>query len=349
MVGAQHPPLSVLFTLDYEVFGDGSGDPLREQVIPTRYLMDILELYDARLTLFFEYGQYLAYQKFGLSDPWYLRRNEAITAQLRDAVSRGHDVQLHLHPTWRNAQLISGEIRLDTTSFDVSELPPTELTDLLSDGKRFLEGLLRAVDDDYRCVAFRAGAWSASRQAPYLAALAASGFLCDSSVVPGARYASSYGRFDYTQAPTELGWWRVSDRLDCPDPDGAIVELPIYARIERFAFLRYVNGQYRRMSRLVKEFYPHKLTDRGLGFWGRLEKILARSYVMADFNALDAESLASLVRLATTDRREPWSPLVFIGHSKSCYHLDELHRFFRSAIGKGCDFPTLSQTLGRLR
>jgi hypothetical protein len=103
------------------------------------------------------------------------------------------------------------------------------------------------------------------------------------------------------------------------------------------------------MSRLVRVFYPNKVTDRGLGLGGKLKKIVDRRYVMGDFNTLDAASLASLVRRAAAERADAWSPVVLIGHSKSCYYLDELHRFFRLVRDERWDFPTLRQTLGRLQ
>ncbi|MBT5491893.1 hypothetical protein HOK00_06380, partial [bacterium] len=56
--------LQLIFTLDYEIFGDGTGNVNREQIIPTNQLLDIFDQYDAKLTLFFEYGQYLGYEKF---------------------------------------------------------------------------------------------------------------------------------------------------------------------------------------------------------------------------------------------------------------------------------------------
>jgi len=55
--------LQLIFTLDYEIFGDGSGSVNREQIIPTNQLLDIFDQYGAKLTLFFEYGQFLGYKK----------------------------------------------------------------------------------------------------------------------------------------------------------------------------------------------------------------------------------------------------------------------------------------------
>lgn len=44
--------LQLIFTLDYEIFGDGSGSVNREQIIPTNQLLDIFDQYNAKLTLF---------------------------------------------------------------------------------------------------------------------------------------------------------------------------------------------------------------------------------------------------------------------------------------------------------
>ena len=45
---------TLLLTLDYELFGDGSGDVFKHIVEPTNTIIDEAERYGAKMTVFFE-------------------------------------------------------------------------------------------------------------------------------------------------------------------------------------------------------------------------------------------------------------------------------------------------------
>ena len=142
---------SLMFTLDYELFGDGSGTVIREQVNPTSSLINIFDQYNAKLTIFFEFGQYKAMKLAGMINDCQLIEN-----QLIDAIKRGHDVQLHYHPTWYNAKYINGLFSLNESLFDISFMEPNIIRSEISWGKEFLETLIKPYNKDYKCIAFRA-------------------------------------------------------------------------------------------------------------------------------------------------------------------------------------------------
>src|SRR4051794_9218662 len=87
---------------DWELHGDGSGDMNELMFEPARKILGVCERYGAKYTFFAEVGQQFAM----LSSP--LEKHRRAAAQweevLRDAVRRGHDVQLHLHPQWIGAK-----------------------------------------------------------------------------------------------------------------------------------------------------------------------------------------------------------------------------------------------------
>lgn len=138
--------LQLIFTLDYELFGDGSGNVKREQLVPTNQLLDIFDEYDTKLTIFFEYGQYIGYEKFASASNAFTNDNKLIRSQLIDAIKRGHDVQFHYHPTWYNATYKNEQIILDTSLFDISDLDESKIEEIFSSGKRFLENLLKPMN-----------------------------------------------------------------------------------------------------------------------------------------------------------------------------------------------------------
>ena len=90
--------LKVIFTLDYEIHGNGDGCPYALMVEPTNRMMRQFEAYGAKLTIMADVAEILKFkeykEEFGRDDYHY----DAIAEQLRDAIRRGHDVQLHPTP-----------------------------------------------------------------------------------------------------------------------------------------------------------------------------------------------------------------------------------------------------------
>jgi peptidoglycan/xylan/chitin deacetylase (PgdA/CDA1 family) len=259
--------VAVVFTLDYELFGDGSGSVLREQIIPTAHLLNILDLYGAKLTIFFEYGQFAAYA--ASNDEKARSLNTAIELQLQDAVRRGHDVQLHLHPVWFSWKMGEAGLPVPCASeFDLTKLDEHQIEHWLLSGKRYLEELLQKVRQDYECIAFRAGAWSLQRSQKVVPILRELGFKCDSTVAPGAHLQSSYGEFDYRNVPSDVPWWLFSEQITQPNPSGDLVEIPILTRRSILSLRYYANAKAVVSRKLIKRFYPDQdhrcksVTDR---------------------------------------------------------------------------------------
>lgn len=96
--------VALIFSSDYELFGDGSGDVFEEQILPTNNTLDLFGEYGAKLTVMFEYGQYLAYEKNASKNNSFTKDNLLIRNQLIDLIKRGHDVQLHYHAQWYYSQ-----------------------------------------------------------------------------------------------------------------------------------------------------------------------------------------------------------------------------------------------------
>ncbi len=333
--------LQLIFTLDYEIFGDGSGSINREQIIPTNQLLDIFDQYGAKLTLFFEYGQFLGYKKFAADHNSFEQDNIAIKEQLIDAVRRGHDVQFHYHPTWHNAVYEIDEIKLDTKLFDISDLEESQIEEILSSGKEFLETLLKSFDESYECNSFRAGAWSMRKPSKLLPILKKCGFKCDSSVSPNAKFDSSYGKFDYTKATKDFGYWyidTIQDNLVETSDSKDFLELPIYTKKSSLGFLKYFNQHYLKSNKIISSFYKTKVSEVKMSKWQKIQKILSRNYYMADFNTMSHKTLLAMIdevyqQYKNTDEI---IPVVLIGHSKSSYFNDELHLLFQKLRKYDC-------------
>lgn len=208
-------------TNDWELYGEGSGDFYSIQEARLKSMLEVMEKYEARLTVFAEVGQQWAHLRD--SD---LRSRQVAKhweASLRETIVRGHDVQLHYHPTWKDAIRQEGRWRLDLRHWSAASLGPESLTQDLCEGREYLESLLKPKRSAYSCVAFRAGAFALQPFAVTLPALARAGFLCDSSVVPGYWDLLHFDYRDLAVHPPGPIWMEESG--------ARLLELPVHTEV----------------------------------------------------------------------------------------------------------------------
>lgn len=317
--------LHLLFTLDYEVHGNGDGSPLALMVEPTDRMLAQFDRHGARLTIMADIAEVLRFQEHrdatGRDDYDF----ERIAAQLRNAVARRHDVQLHLHTSWFGARLEDGRWQQNFDNYSFADLDERDIDAFVGRGKRFLEDLLQPVEPGYRCHAFRAANWSMQPSRRACTTLLRHGFDVETSVF---KWGQRQGlvNFDYSQAPHACFPWRASTDDVCKeDPASPLWEIPIYAEHRRVpAFLSW-NRIYRAvLGRL------HRLPRRAPGAGGpaaprrsatsRLRWLLQRHAWKADFNQCTGRQLIAALERARrqADRERPGQhvPFVLIGHSK---------------------------------
>jgi hypothetical protein len=176
--------IQLVLSDDWELYGDGSGDMRRIQFESLRTLTDIYEQAGLRGSFNAEVMQQLHHLQRGDDDPRLLDLANEWSALLGDVYARGHDVQLHLHPQWDNAQYGDGKWLL-TSDWSLAKHPPERVRAMLRDSIAYLEGLIKRIDPTYRCVSFRAGAWSLGTGPNALPALVDAGIGVDTSIAPG--------------------------------------------------------------------------------------------------------------------------------------------------------------------
>lgn len=345
--------VKIILSLDYELFGDGSGSVLDQQIKPTNALIDIVDAEGAKLTIFSEYGQIDFFQRFKSESAEFVINAEGIENQLRRLVGLGHDVQMHYHPTWYDARLINGKPSLDLKTFDITALSDDRVFEVLRSGKCYYEQLLCPVNEDYQCIAFRAGAWSANEPGRLIDALVRAGYRVDSSVAMSAHLDSGYGKFDYRGAHPNWPYWKVSSAAssllqsdDLIEKTKAIVEVPIFSVATRTAVLTHLKRQARLTRASVKADYSHKVVDKNSSRLQKIKKVIDRDFLMFDFNILNSSDMLKMLGRAQRDAARCGAlenvPVMLIGHSKSSYHLDELARFLSKASNmEDVEFSTL--------
>lgn len=324
----------LIFTLDYEIHGNGDGCPQELMVAPTRRMLDLFDEYGAKLTIMADVAEILKFREFkehyGRDD----YRYEAIAAQLREAIRRGHDVQLHLHPSYFNACHQNGRWLQDWTEYDFADLSLERLNEIVRRGRSFLEDLLKPVNPRYECLAFRAANWAVNPSGQVVAALLNNGVRIDTSVF---KYGRREGRvsFDYSSAWSNLIPWPVkADDICQPDSNGKLLEFPIYAENRWLGAFLTPQRCYRAcLSRL------HRLSEPPESAASRHDptgaprsdvslkthwRVLKHAW-KADFNQCSGGQLKRALERAEAEHGSGSVPLPFvlIGHSKLFTRLNE--------------------------
>lgn len=326
--------LKVIFTLDYEIHGNGDGCPESLMVEPTRRLLALLDRYGAKLTIMADVAEILKFreyrEQFGRDDYHYA----AIANQLRKAVEGGHDVQLHLHSSYFNAQFKDGHWEQDWSEYNFASLPPERMDWMVRAGKTHLEELLRPVNPGYECVAFRAANWSVSPARNVVRSLANNGVRIDTSVF---KYGRREGivNFDYSNAPSDLIPWPVHEEDICRRKDGAkLIEVPIYCERRWIgAFLSPGRVFRARMTRAhsvagqtaAVSIRTSKRGGAAKRFLRKFSTLTQRHAWKADFNQCTGRQLIAALRRAARKYSGTGGdlPFVLIGHSKQFTQANE--------------------------
>jgi len=319
--------LKPVFTLDYEIHGNGDGCPYELMVEPTRRLLDQFDRHGARLTIMADVAEVLKFREYrervGRDDYHYA----AIADQFRDAVRRGHDVQLHLHASYFNARHEGGRWLQDWSEYNFAGLPRARLVELVRTGKRYLEELLQPVHPRYRCMVFRAANWAVSPSQNVIEALLANGITIDTSVFKHGRREGIVS-FDYSNAHSELLPWRA-DALDIcrRSRSGKLVEVPIYceprwigAFLSVHRFRRALMTRAHRIQNLPANEPNGAANHRPTSAWRKQLALVTRRHAWkADFNQCTGRQLIRALERA--EKKVPAGgqralPFVLIGHSK---------------------------------
>ena len=314
--------LRIIFTLDYELHGNGVGSPRSLMIGPTDRLLDLFDEYGAKLTIMPDAAEILKFGEYkvetGRDDYHY----DAIVDQLRRAVSRGHDVQLHLHSSYFKAQHDQGRWLQEWSEYNFAGLPYERMTWMVRTGKEFLETLLRPVHKEYECIAFRAANWSVSPSRNVVHALLENNMFIDTSVFKGGR-RHGLVTFDYSGAYHHLRPWPASpDDICRREADSRLWEFPIYTEQRRISAFLSFNRFYRailgRLHRVqMQAGHVNQVKQASDGGVPQAGGLFGKQAWKADFNQCSGRQLIrALQRAEKQTSAEEIVPFVLIGHSK---------------------------------
>ncbi len=218
----------VALTFDYETWQpipEGRTIDWQLDVFePAERLLAACREEGARITLFAEMGEYL----------WLCANEPAIAGRMaeqwRSAIRDGHEIGLHLHPSWLpevGARHDDGVWTWDA-AYAKANAWPGDLAELIGRCKAAIEDAVRPVAADYAVETFRAGAYQAQPFLRLAAALVTNGIHVDSSVFAGG--LSAERGYDYRLAWSDAAPYYASPydpQLKAVPAETGILELPI--------------------------------------------------------------------------------------------------------------------------
>jgi hypothetical protein len=328
--------IDCVFTLDYEIYGNGTGT-LKDLVYePAQRLRDLFKKWDARFVNFVEVAEFEKIEACGTDSAI-----ELVRRQVRNLYREGFEIALHLHPQWCNACYRDGRWLLDFSEYNLCALPRNRTAAIV---ERSLEYLQHMVDEPrFKPLSFRAGNWLFQPTQPAASVLAENGIKIDSSVFKGG-LQHKHG-LDYRAARKNGYYWSFSQDANQPDTAGQCIEVPIYTEMvpiwrmptsKRLGFGNNFgtagqdrNGKLNRLRDFLRFQYPLKL----------------------DFCRMSLDELTSMVeRVVRKDRDQPelYRPLVAIGHTKDLVDLRTVDDLLSFLCSKGIAVSTFIDIYPRL-
>lgn len=362
--------IHLAFVDDWEVRGNGTGDPRVLQFEPMRKLVKIFNQHGIRGSFNAEVMQQLTYrsqrERFPELKPIAEEWEEVVTESFR----QGHDIQLHLHPQWMGASYEGrGNWKLGG-DWSILQYPPHQMRAMLVAGKEYLETLLRKVDPQYACVSFRAGSWCAAPSDSLMPILSELGFVFDMSIVAGIRNDTPQVKLDYTRCeePFVPYYPEMTDARRVSRSVEPIVCIPTNSFSgARFALLRrdfgkaysalqqkvllLRNGNGAAPSTSSRGHSGDEWTNKGeSGAIGLLKRLIKR-YVLGQVHIADVSRLnyammremMAHIRKQAAKSRLPEVPVILENHTKDVHDFADIERFVAD-IAASPDVKTLTLT-----
>lgn len=214
--------LEIIFTIDYEIYGNGEGS-LRNHILePTRQLEKIFNRYAARLVFFVEAAELEVISQ--------MKSDSAIAEveqQVRALYVDGHEIALHLHPQWYNGAYKNGRWILNNSEYNLCNLQEHRIVEIIDRAINYLKSIL--AEPKFAPFSFRAGNWLFQPTQPAAKILHSRGIKIDSSVFKGG--LQHQHQLDYRPAIKNGYFWKFQDDVNTPDANGSIVEIPIYTEM----------------------------------------------------------------------------------------------------------------------
>ena len=126
--------IHLALTDDWELRGNGSGDIEQIQFRAMHALLDLYDSHGVKSTFNAEVMQQLTFRKLQDTHPQLKPLADAWDEHVRLAYTRGHDIQLHIHPQWSKVSFANNRWTL-SGDWSLVNYEPEQSYSLLSASK----------------------------------------------------------------------------------------------------------------------------------------------------------------------------------------------------------------------
>ena len=355
------PTIHLALTHDWELRGDGSGDIEAIQFAPLRRLLGLYEQAGARTTFLPDVMQQLRFRELQDKHPELKARADIWDEHVRLAFQRGHDIQLHLHPQWRNGDYENGRWSL-VGDWSILSYDAAAARLMLEKSRDYLERLIQSMDPAYRCVAFRAGALAAAPSDFLFETLADLGIQLDVSIAPGLLIDEPHLKLDYRDCqeaflpyyPEMKDARRVSEKRE------PIVCVPVnhFYGSRREVTKQNLSLARQRIASAAPEYQPGADESPGpsrvrLAVDKLIKPAVKRKYLVADTGRLNYALMKEMLRSIRRSAERSGLmevPVVITNHPKDIRDWNGLERFVSDlAAAKDIEFVTLKDLNDKLQ
>lgn len=319
--------MNIYLTLDYELFmGSLCGTVQNCLIKPMNRLVERTQDLGVCFTLFVDAAYLYKLSKHkdqfsNLHDDY-----DDIVNNLRYLATKGHSIQLHIHPQWYFSEYMNGQWHVDQSHYKLSDIPSKNLQTLFKTSKEHLESIIGK-----KVTAYRAGGYTLQPLTGYAEFLLRNGICVDSSVASGQKYLSQYQWYDYSNIKGG-NVYRFSNDTLIEDNNGKMIEYPISCiHISTISYIFY---------RLYLKYFKKVGRPYGDGlavFNHQTVNLLKTRTMNYSFDYVMAPMLyPSFKKL----KNKGYNDIVIIGHPKnqSNESIEELRNFIKKAsrVAKFC-------------
>lgn len=325
--------INLIFTFDYEL-PMGSCRSYQKGIFePSEALLNVARDQNIKIVLFADICSAIVFKEWDYKG-YYL----PFANQLKEAISGGHEVQLHLHPGWLNSTFKNEKYYPSgsNTLSNFSDVPyPGNIQGIIETGVKELNEIC-SEGDNYKCIAYRGGGYNMSPDTDLiLTNLYKNGIIYDSSVIKGYYFKSELQETDYRKMPRKANWIIPLDGPMNSSAEKGIIEIPV-ASMPATPWLR--------LNRIMKKvrnknlYKKLKYDNTGSGNSGKKSNLIGsiKSVIYAplilsfDHLHLDLPTLNQIIQYQLKIyKEEDEITLCVNSHPKTMgkYHLEQMSRF----------------------
>ncbi|MEA3500606.1 MAG: hypothetical protein U9R41_06300 [Candidatus Marinimicrobia bacterium] len=352
--------MDLVLTLDYELFGNGSGNVFQHMIEPTNKLLEICDKYNIKITLFFEVLEYLKIKETwdsGIDMGYKLNPAMAIEKQIKEAHKKGHDIQLHLHPQWLNAKYNNKWI-VDDSLWQLPKIKKEDcgysIDDLLKLGKDTIEDIIKPIDNGYQCNIFRAGGYNILPSDEVVKGMKKNGFVSDSSVYAGGYIDSKLSNHDYRSIKVKVPYWYIEDNnvlISGNKEKRSIIEFPIFAQPIRRIFKYDIQRLKVKLGN--KKYALEQLNQKTVrkSKIGKIRYLFEKEVITWDYSLFTFRKLKRFYKKAKKieeDSEYDLHPFVLVGHSKEFFYSKAFVDFIEYVKKDNANFSNLVRFTNKL-